>query len=114
MSEDVAGFPIDAVRDLLGVVRAVYTAAKEQGASPYELRRIAGAGAELADAIELATSARPGSRDLPTARSRAEQAARRMRDLDGALPVALPLVAAACARVLGFGAPARRAKRPER
>ena len=43
-------FPADAVRDLLGIVRAMYAAAVAAGAQPAELRKIARVG-DLVDAL---------------------------------------------------------------
>jgi hypothetical protein len=52
-------FPEEAARDLLGLVRALYSARKAAGAGLPELQRIARVGAELADAIALAHESRP-------------------------------------------------------
>jgi len=92
-------FPIEAVRDLLGVVRAMYAAAKSAGAGRNELARIARVGSELGKALELAAQTRPGSIGHATAWKRAEDATRRVGDLvDGVTP-AEPIIVAARARV---------------
>lgn len=106
-------FPFEAVRDLLGVVRAIYAAGKANGAGRAELARIARVGAELALAIELAADARPGTVGHAAAWKRAEQATRRVGDLVNVLTPAEPLVAAAQARVSGARVALRR-KAPER
>ncbi len=112
LSHDEA-FPLEAVRDLLGVVRAIYAAAKQSGASRNELMKIAKVGKELADSIELAQSTRPGTMGRRAAWERAEQATRKVGDLVDALTPAEPLVLAARGRVTGLGAAGRK-RRMER
>lgn len=94
-------FPFEAVRDLLGVVRALYGAAKDKGASRGELSRIAAVGNELRETLDLAVSTRPGSIGHRAAIERAEEATRRVGDLVDALTPAEPLVDAARERVTG-------------
>jgi hypothetical protein len=106
-------FPLEAVRDLLGVVRAMYAAAKESRASRTELARIAEVGRRLSDAIDLAVSTRPGTVGHRAAWQQAEDATRRVGDLVDALTPAEPLVIAARGRVTGARASLRK-KRDER
>jgi len=106
-------FPFEAVRDLLGVVRAMYAAAKASGASRSELAKIARAGRDLSDAIELAVSTRPDTVGYRAAWQKAEDATRRVGDFVDALTPAEPLVVAARGRVTGAQS-ARRRARPER
>jgi hypothetical protein len=94
-------FPFEAVRDLLGVVRAIYAAAKNAGAESAELGRISRVGGELRRALELASSARPGTLGHAAAWKRAEAATQRAADLVDALTPAEPLVVAARGRVSG-------------
>jgi hypothetical protein len=108
-----APFPLEAVRDLLGIVRALYTVAKESGAGRAELARIARVGKDLSEAIEIAVATRPGTVGHTAALGRAEEATRRVGDLVDALTPAEPLVQAARARVTGTAVALRR-KRPER
>jgi hypothetical protein len=91
-------FPFEAVRDLLGIVRAMYVAARARRASRAELAKIAAIGRELSEAIELAVSSREG-----TVGSRAAWA------LVDALTPAEPLVVAALGRVTGVKAMKRKA-----
>ncbi len=106
-------FPLEAVRDLLGVVRAIYAAAKQSGAKSGELAKIARVGKDLADAIDLAQATRPGTMGRRAAWERAELATRRVADLVDALTPAEPLVMAARGRVMGMSAPGRK-RRQER
>lgn len=101
-------FPFEAVRDLLGVVRAIYGAAKSAGASRTELGRIARVGADLSRALELAADTRSGTIGHDAAFRRAEAATLRVGDLVDALTPAEPLVVAARARVSGARASLRR------
>lgn len=101
-------FPLEAVRDLLGVVRAMYAAAKQRGASRAELARIARAGRELSEAIDLAVATRPGTVGHRAAFQRAEEATKRVGDLVDALTPAEPLVGAARGRVVGARAAAKK------
>lgn len=100
-------FPFEAARDLLGLVRAVYAAAQARGAEPERLRAIAEVGAELRQAMELASAHPPGTLGFSSAWARAERAAARVGELVDALTPAAPLVRAAVARARGR-APARR------
>jgi hypothetical protein len=106
-------FPLEAVRDLLGVVRALWAAAKVSGASRAELTRIARVGRDLADALDLAVSVRPGTIGYRAAWDKAEQATRRVGDLVDALTPAEPLVLAARGRVTGQRAAGKK-RREER
>ena len=106
-------FPFEAVRDLRGVVRAIYAAAKEAGASKRELERIANVGADLSAAFALAVETRPGTIGRAAAWKRAEEATRRVGDFVDALTPAEPLVAAARSRVSGAKRVLRR-RTPER
>jgi hypothetical protein len=107
-------FPFEAVRDLLGVVRAMYGAAKAAGAGRVELARIARVGGDLGRAIDLAADARPGTLAFAAAWKRAEDATRRVGDLVDALTPAEPLVVAARKRVVAAAARIPRRKRMDR
>ena len=106
-------FPFEAVRDLLGVVRSIYAAAKSANAAPLELSRIAAIGTDLSEATSLASGTRPGTLGHAAAWRRAEEATRRVGDLVDSLTPAEPLVAAARERVAGARRVVRR-KTPER
>ncbi|HEY4116797.1 MAG TPA: hypothetical protein VGM56_03025 [Byssovorax sp.] len=101
------------MRDLLGIVRAMYAAAKAQGREQGELRRIARVGGELSRALGLAASSGPGTLGQAAAWRRAEAAAERVGELVDAITPAEPLVTAARQRVSGARV-ALRTKAPER
>ncbi|MEJ7727915.1 MAG: hypothetical protein WKG00_01740 [Polyangiaceae bacterium] len=106
-------FPFEAVRDLLGVVRSIYAAAKSANVAPLELSRIAAIGADLSEAMGLAAGTRPGTLGQAAAWRRAEEATRRVGDLVDSLTPADALVAAARERGAGARCMVRR-KTPER
>jgi hypothetical protein len=106
-------FPAEAVRDLIGIVRALYLVAKQSGAGRSDLMRIERVGRDLATALLLARRSPPGTIGQSAAWKRAEEAALRAGDLVNALTPAEPLLQAARARVAG-GAASRRKKAPER
>lgn len=85
----------------MGVVRALYAAAKANNAGRPELARIAQVGRDLHAAIDLAAGAREGAGERAVAWKRAEEATLRAGDLVDALTPAEPLVHAARARVSG-------------
>jgi hypothetical protein len=93
-------FPFEAARDLLGIVRAMYRAARSAEAGGARLEAIARVGAELRAAIDLALEHAPGTLGHAAAWQRAEQATRRLGDLvDVTTPLA-PTLDAAAARML--------------
>ncbi|MDI1429020.1 MULTISPECIES: hypothetical protein [Polyangium] len=94
-------FPAAAVRDLIGIVRAMYAAAKLAGAGRVELQRIERVGRDLASALTLAQRSGPNTIGAAAAWKRAEEAALRAGDLVDALTPAEPLVHAARARIAG-------------
>jgi hypothetical protein len=97
----VPPFPFDAVRDLLGVVRTIYAAAKEGGSSREELARIAQVGKELSRALDLAGSPQQGASGLSAAWKVADRAMLQVNDLVDPLTPAAPLLMAARSRVTG-------------
>lgn len=92
-------FPLEAARDLLGIVRALYAAARTRGASPAELRAIAAVGDDLRQALALASAHPPGTLGFSSAWARAERAANRVGELVDGLTPAAPVLRAAMARV---------------
>ncbi len=106
-------FPFEAVRDLLGVVRAMYGAAKGGEVGRAQLARIAKIGTDLRAALALAAESSPGTVGHRAAWARAEDATPRVGDLVDALSSAEPIVQAARARVSGTRV-ALRKKAPER
>ncbi len=101
-------FPFDAVRDLLGVVRALYAAAREGGAGRNDLARIARVGERLGRGLDLAGSPRQGASSDDEAWRHVEQAMADIGDLVDPLTPAAPIVAAARRRLTGSGAVRRR------
>src|SRR5438045_1606537 len=88
-------FPFDAVRDLLGVVRALYVARRQSNSGPVPLARIVRIGSALAQALELATKHGVGTVGHAAAWARAERAAVEVGDLVELTDGALELVEAA-------------------
>ncbi len=98
------------MRDLLGVVRAIYAASKERGASRHELANISRVGKQLSEAIGQAV-ALDARRD--EAWQHAEQATREVMSLIDSLTPMEPMLLAAKTRVTGGGA-ALKKRREER
>lgn len=92
--------PVDAIRDLLGIVRSIYEAEKRSGATKAELEKIARVGRLLKNALDLSTSV-PGTMGHRSAWAQAEEGARRVADLVDVLSMAEPIVRAAVGRVYG-------------
>lgn len=107
-----APFPFDAVRDLLGVVRAVYAAAREGGGGRGQLGRIAKVGQDLSRALDLAGSGRHGAAGLAPAWKCLEEALAEAGDLVDPLTPAAPIVQAARSRVATPRAPLRKKPAP--
>lgn len=102
-------FPFEAVRDLLGLVRAMYAAARDRRAGRGELAKIASVGKDLAEALELARDCRVGTIGERAAWTRAEAATRRAGELVDAFATVEPLMTAATQRVSGTKAMKRKA-----
>ncbi|MCC6552239.1 MAG: hypothetical protein IT372_04355 [Polyangiaceae bacterium] len=107
-------FPFEAARDLLGVVRALYAAARARHADADKLRAIEAVGAELSQAIALASAHPPGTLGFSSAWARAERASALAGELVDAMTPAEPMIRAAVGRARGARAIPRRAKPPER
>jgi hypothetical protein len=105
--------PLEAMRDLLGVVRGIYAATKERGASRQELAKISSVGKQLSDAIAQAALTLPNAADSSEAWQRAEHVTRQVMDLIDALTPVEPVLLAAKSRVTG-GMAALKKKRDER
>lgn len=91
--------PLQAVRDLLGIVRAMFRAAREEGAGPARLQRIAEAGRRLNVAIELASETEPNTVGHRAAWLHAEAAIRLIGDEVSVTSTLEPIVAAAGRRI---------------
>jgi hypothetical protein len=93
-----ASFPVEAVRDLLGIARALFAARQRELATQPELDELAAIGKKLALALKLSKSSK-GSLGAKAARKHAEEACTRLgRVISQSLPAAL-VVEAACVRV---------------
>ena len=92
-------FPFEPVRDLLGIVRAVYAAAQEAGAGRNDLARIARVGQELGRALDLAGSSRQGAEAQAAAWRQVEAAMLEVGGLVDLLASAAPIVSAARRRL---------------
>jgi hypothetical protein len=110
-------FPFEAVRDLLGILRALYAADKALGASSRRLSAIQAVAMELRKAMDLASEHGPGTLGHSAAWSRAERATYRLADLVDVTTPVEPVLKAAGERVRAPRAPhdprdaARRARR---
>lgn len=92
-------FPSEAVRDLIGILRALYAAEHVARADSRRVREVARIGRELAAAVELATAHGPGTMGHAAAWSRAERATAALGDLVDATTPLAPTLAAAARRV---------------
>lgn len=91
--------PLGAVRDLIGICRALYVAWKAQGVGPVELEELSAIGRELGAALKLGRQTKPDSIGHRAAWSRAEQATKRLGQLVSELERLRPTVLAASDRV---------------
>jgi len=96
-----APIPIEALRDLIGLCRALYLAWRTNGAGPVELDELASIGRDLRSALKLAKSTKPDTVGHRAAWSRAEDATRRLGHVVSALEPLKPTVEAASRRVCG-------------
>jgi hypothetical protein len=94
--------PLEAVRDLLGIARAMYAAAKRSGATA-EVAELAEIGKKLRLALELAKKASPDTVGHRAAWDHAEVACSRLVRLISATTPAAPIVEAAAVRVRRVG-----------
>ena len=92
-------FPFRAVRDLIGLLRAMHAAARERNAGARVLAHIERVGRELRDAYDLAVATRPDTVGRRAAWARAEKATREVGDLVSLTDEFQPIVLAACKRV---------------
>jgi len=97
MPADTHGpFPFEAVRDLLGIARALYRAADGEPQRQAELQRI---GLGLREALELARSSGDGTMGRRAAWQKAERATRALGALVADGCTVEPLVQATAARL---------------
>jgi hypothetical protein len=104
-SRDVA-FPVEAARDLLGIVRALYTSWKASRRPVDELAELESIGRELASALDLARRSPVPSLGHSAAWAKADAATQRLAEIIGADVPLRPALMAASARVQsGAGSP---------
>jgi hypothetical protein len=99
LSPRTDAFPFQAVRDLLGILRAFYSAARTADAGAARLDSIRRVGLELHIAIDLALEHEPGTLGHAAAWERAERATRRLGELVDCTTPLEPMLDAAVARV---------------
>ena len=88
-------FPFEAVRDLVGILRALYAADKARGGSERRLSEIRRVALELRRATDLALEHEPGRTGHRAAWERAERATLHLADLvDVTTPLEPTLMAA--------------------
>ncbi|MBK7581746.1 MAG: hypothetical protein IPI67_16245 [Myxococcales bacterium] len=104
-------FPFEAVRDLIGILRALYAAEQRGGRGSRRVREITGIGIELRRAVDLALEHEPGTLGHAAAWDRAERATSALTALvDSTTPIS-PTLEAAARRVREE--PARQAAREQ-
>ena len=91
--------PLEAVRDLLGITRALFAARKHDHAPAAELEELKAIGSALSRAIELARKTEPNTVGHRAAWDKAEMATERLMRVVSATMTAGPLVEAAVVRV---------------
>lgn len=97
--------PLESLRDLLGIVRAMYAAWCEAGAGPIELDELLEVGKQLRTALDLASKTKPGTLGHRAAWRHAEAATERLGKLVDHRSSTQELVEAASRRALA-GKPA--------
>ena len=97
-----ASFQFEAVRDLVGILRAMYAEEKMRSSpSSTRMKRIESVARELVSALESAEQHDPGTAPYERARSRAEGAVLRIGDLVDVISPLEPVLHVAGKRVLG-------------
>lgn len=92
-------FPFESVRDLLGILRALYAADKARGAGERRLVKVREVAMELRAATDLALEYEPGTLGHAVAWERAERAVARLGDLIDVTTPLEPTLRAAGERV---------------
>jgi hypothetical protein len=90
--------PVEAIRDLLGITRALYAAAKAEGAGERRLAELEAAGKDLKLAIGMARKNSAGSLGHRRAWELAEQGYERLLEAVNVTTALLPTIEAAAAR----------------
>ncbi len=92
-------FPFEAVRDLLGILRAMYAATRARAGAERQLASIRRIGDELRAAVDLALEHEPGTLGHARAWQRAEHATAELGDLVDCTTPLEPTLAAAARRI---------------
>lgn len=92
-------FPFEAVRDLLGILRAMYAAAQAHGAPERHLDAIRRVAVELRRSADLALEHEPGTLGYSAAWHRADMALRQLQDLADCTAPLEPVLASAARRI---------------
>ena len=92
-------FPFEAVRDLLGILRAMYAAARARGRAERQLAAIRRVGDDLRAAVDLALEHEPGTLGHAAAWQRAERATSALADLVDCTTPLEPTLSAAARRI---------------
>jgi hypothetical protein len=92
--------PVEALRDLIGIARAMYAAARAEGATPYRLEQLAQAGTELRRALDLASKSEPDTMGHRAAWVWAQRGYERLLQQITVTTQLQPVMAAAASRVL--------------
>lgn len=103
MSHRRDAFPIEAARDVLGLLRAMYVVARDDGATA-RAGRIQKIATEVRKAIELAERYEPGTLGHSAAFSRADAVMRQLAEVVDCTTALEPVVLAASRRVSGLRA----------
>jgi hypothetical protein len=112
--------PLEALRDLLAIVRALFVAGLENKGHPVDLEVLRQIGSELAIALDLASRCDPDTLGHAAAWNRAERATKTLGELIDATMPLRPVLDAAVARAMTPGKgprpkrPSRDAKREQR
>ncbi len=97
-------FPFEAVRDLLGIVRAMYAADRRRPGDSRRLEALRHIGSELRQGMDLALEHEPGSLGHAAAWQRAERATRLLGELVDCTTPLEPTLTAAVQRLSRAGA----------
>ncbi len=100
--------PLDALRDMIGLVRSMWRAKQREKAPPMELERIARVGRDLREAYNMALSSTRGTMGYWAAWEKCERACSAAVQLVGCLDMAEPIVTAARDAVYATQRPRRR------
>lgn len=95
-----AWLPVDAIRDLLGIARAMYVAWRDNGWPVAQMKELELIGHDLHEALDLVHRSEPGMAEYQAAEDIAEDATNRLTKLIACSPLPLaPVVQAAGERV---------------